>query len=336
MRELKKIGNFACYLVFTIFLLVIGCNSESRNEASGWLGVTGLPQQGYSIGIIPIDGRIQPEQDVRVAVFVNHNNKPADGKTVALVSSRNVAFGENSGVTKNGWYFTSYTPTANQLGTDTITAMTGDLATSTVVYIGNPAPASLTIDLVIQPTTLYPGQKATLTIRMKDSEGFPANGTVAFASSLAGLFSSTTRTITNGFDQVTFTAGHEVGTATINLRSGENAVSKEILIKLPATVLKFKNYPLTMKTNEKTILSLQLSDDLGAPLAGQEVYWILNPADCGTITKVARKIDEYNTSTTSDQLGYVYVEFEASSTPAKAYISALLRDQIATISVEIK
>ena len=100
-------------------------------------------------------------------------------------------------------------------------------------------------------------------------------------------------------------------------------------------MLTYKNYPLTMKAGETRVISLQIADDLGVPLAGEQVFWSVRPSSAATITAQARQQSDFTTSTNSDSLGYVYANIDAASVTARITVSALLRDQIATISIDI-
>ncbi len=230
------------------------------------------------ISIVTGASRVGPGKKTTIAVFVSSNGEPVPEADVSLSSSIGGEFGESKGVTdKAGWYVTTYTAPENVTAQDSVSVLSLGVATQTIISIANQAPASLTAKLKLFPDAVFTGQACLVSVILTDANGNPANADVSLVCDYSGKWDdnskeSYTATVVNGFHQTDFTAGKEVGSATISVNSFNGILASAVLsIEKPTVKVQLSMADTKVKRGNKLPLSVFVSDELLRPYTGMPV-----------------------------------------------------------------
>ena len=159
------------------------------------------------------------------------------------------------------------------------------------------------INIAADPSTLAPGQTATITIKAYTKTGKPVNGAIISLVATGGTLSaSSVITNPNGEATVTFTAGNTPGEATITATSGDISANTTIIITAPQPgSISLIATPSTVSVGGKVIIGVQVVDANGNPIEGATVTLA---ASAGTLGESSLTTDASGSaSTTLDTTG---------------------------------
>jgi hypothetical protein len=217
--------------------------------------------------------QITPETPVSVAVYCDQNGILSNDIPVLLSSSKGGEFKENPGTITKGWFYTTFTPgAAAELGTYTIGAQVLGVTTDTTLLVANtPAPAR-TMVVTANPIAIYTGQDTVIVVQITDEFGAPANANLVMAADYEGTFEPPSGQSSNGVFYTTFTAGKEVGSATVKAIYGTTEGMTDVSIEKPILKITVKTASGRIKNSStKNPISVYVADDLQRPIAKAEV-----------------------------------------------------------------
>ncbi|MDD3146373.1 MAG: hypothetical protein PHD82_03640 [Candidatus Riflebacteria bacterium] len=262
----------ACFMVFAIIMLTIGCGgggSSGSSISSGWLGVTDPNAAGkWQIEIQPSAVAIRPEQTISLSVLVKDAyGHPLDGVKVLFSSQLGGKFEDENADTKNGWVSNKFTA-GKQQGTEAIVVVANDISVSKSLLVqaaaGNP-PVS---QIITSEDTTLAGNIVTVAVGAT-IDGSPASGLeAALSSTIAGRFGDSNGKIENGWFTTTFTSDKEasgVGTITAMINGVKTEKSLSVVKeKIASPVLKISVNPDAVFLGQSATVIVISKDESGA------------------------------------------------------------------------
>ena len=264
------------------------------------------------------------ETAITVAAGVSIDGANADGTSVLLSSTIPGSFDSNSGEITKGWFITSFTPNSSAEGVGTITAIVQGEKADIGLTVTKQKKESPQLSISVNPDAVFQDQSAAVIVIAKDSSGSPSNAKVYFSSSLDGSFSNTDGTPEDGVFYTEFTAGKEVGSATITVFSMNSSASTILSIERPEFVMKINPSVSTVKVDEKVPVSVLVTDTYSRPINNAQVYL---QANLGCLC-------EEETGTTNSD-GYFFFNFIASQTAGISTIRGLTAGATATANITV-
>jgi hypothetical protein len=168
------------------------------------------------------------------------------------------------------------------------------------------------LKISVHPDAVFQDQTAAVIVVAKDAEGFPSDAEVYLSSSLNGQFDDVSGTPRDGVFFTEFTAGKEVGSASLNVFSMEASASTILSIERPTIVVDISPSVDSVKIGEMAPVSLLVTDTYSRPIPDAQVYL---SASLGCYC-------EPESGETNDD-GYFFFDFVASQTAGISTIRAL-------------
>jgi hypothetical protein len=261
---------------------------------------------------------------ITVAVGVSIDGVPADDVEVRLASTLPGDFGSESGDAEKGWFTTTFKPDEDIAGVGTLTAMVNghSVAKAITVVRGQLETPQLTIS--VNPDSIFQGQTASVIVISKNSSGSPATADLYFASSLSGTFNPDDGAPKDGMFFTEFTAGKEVGSATLTVFSLDASASAVLSIERPEVVVKLAASKDSVKINERIPVSVLVTDTYLRPIEDASVYL---SAELGCYC------DPDEGKTNDD--GYMFFDFYASGTAGVSNLHALTAGATGTYRITV-
>ncbi|MGM0600003.1 MAG: hypothetical protein ACQETH_09330 [Candidatus Rifleibacteriota bacterium] len=285
--------------------------SKGLMETKSLLVQTGVPDT-TDIKIVSSSDSTLAETPVTLAVGVAINGNQADGENVLLSSTIPGRFYDDSGSVENGWFTTSFTPDSSAYGVGTITAMVNGEKADKSLAVVKQKQSSPQLQISVHPDAVFQDQTAAVIVIAKDSEGFPSDSKVYLSTSLNGEFYDKEGTPQDGVFFTEFTAGKEVGSASLNVHSMEASASTILSIERPTIVADLSPSVDSVKVGEMAPVSLLVTDTYSRPIPYAQVYL---SASLGCYC-------EPESGETNDD-GYYFFDFVASQTAGISTIRAL-------------
>ncbi len=181
------------------------------------------------------------------------------------------------------------------------------------------------INIIAEPSTLAPGEKATVTIKAYTKTGKPVNGAIITLVATGGTLSaSSVITNSSGEATVTFTAGNTPGEATITATSGDTSANTTLIITAPQPAsINLIATPSSVSAGGKVVIGVQVLDASGNPIEGATVTLA---ASAGTLEA---------SSLTTDATGSASTTLDTTGTTEDITITALSGGVTATTTVTI-
>lgn len=296
--------------------------------AKGALGSKSLLIQpsaakAITVKLVTSADTVLAENPITLAVGVSTDGAPAEETDVFLSSTLPGKFDADSGKVVGGWFSTLFTPNAEASGIGTITAMVNEIKTSASLNVVKQKKATPLLSISVSPDAIFQGQTAAVIVIAKDAAGFPSSANVNLFASLDGSFTPQSGVPEDGVFFAEFTAGKEIGSATLTVSSIENASASTVLaIEKPNIVMKISPSVNSVKINEKVPVSVLVTDEFYRPIEKAPIH-LLAELGCSC---------EPDTGETNDN-GYLFVDFIASKTVGISTIHALTEG--ATSSAQI-
>ncbi len=210
---------------------------------------------------------------VTLAVGVSENSVPLNDVEVKLSSTIKGDFGSDSGKVENGWFTTTFKPDAETAGVGTLTAMVNNTIVSKSLAVVKEKMPSPVLSMSVSPESVFSGQTASVIVIAKDENGSPASSEIFMISpSLAGAFNPASGKPVDGLFITEFTAGNEIGSATLSARCGEAVASTVLSIEKPEIVIKVSPSMNTVKVKERVPVSVLVTDTFSRPIENAPVY----------------------------------------------------------------
>ena len=262
---------------------------------------------------------------VTLAVGVSENGVPLNDVEVKLSSTINGDFGSDSGKVENGWFTTTFKPNTEVAGVGTLTAMVNSTSVSKSLAIVKEKMPNPVLSMSVSPESVFPGQTASVIVIAKDENGSPALSEILMVSpSLAGGFNPSSGKPVDGLFITEFTAGNEIGSATLSARSGEAVASTVLSIEKPEIVMKVSTSMNTVKVNEKVPVSVLVTDTFLRPIENAPVY-LSAELGCYCSPEEGKTNDD----------GYFFFDFVASTTAGISKIHALTAGATSTAQITV-
>jgi hypothetical protein len=265
-----------------------------------------------AIQLVTSSDNVQSGNPVTLAVGVSENGVPANDVEVNLASTISGDFGSNNGKTENGWFSTTFTPDNNSSGVGTISAMINGTRAEKSISVFKNKVISPALTISVNPESVFQGQTASVIIIAKDSSGAASDAKINLSSSLSGSFVPDDGNPTDGVFFSEFTAGKEVGSATLTVYSGDASASTILSIERPEIVVKVSPAMNTVKIEEKVPVAVLVTDTFSRPIEDAPVY-LSAELGCECSPEEGKTNDD----------GYMFFDFIASSTAGIARIHAL-------------
>ena len=267
---------------------------------------------------------IQAGNMITVAVGVSIDGVPGEDVAVRLSSTLPGDFGYDSGDAENGWFTTTYTPEQDVSGIGAITAIVNGQRVDKTITVVQSHVETPQLTISVSPEAVFQGQTASVIVISKDAAGSPANADLYFASSLNGTFSPDDGTPRDGMFFTEFTAGNEVGSATLTVFSLDASASTTLSIERPEIVVTLAASKDSVKINEKVPVSVLVTDTYSRPIDDAPVYL---SAELGCYC-------DPEEGKTNDN-GYLFFDFYASGTAGVSNIHALTAGATGTYQITV-
>lgn len=277
-----------------------------------------------TIQIVTSADTVQAGSMVTVAVGVSENGVPSNEVEVRLSSTLKGDFGSDSGKVENGWFTTTFKPDAETAGVGTLTAMVNGTKSEKTITAVKEKVASPILTVSVNPDSIFQGQTASVIVIAKDASGSPSTAKINLSASLAGSFNPDDGNPVDGIFFSEFTAGKEVGSATLTAYSGDASASAVISIEKPAIVIKVSPSMNSVKIKERVPVSVLVTDTFSRPIENAPVYL---SAELGCYCSP----DE---GKTNDD-GYLFFDFVASTTAGVSKIHALTTGATGTAQITV-
>ncbi len=262
---------------------------------------------------------------VTVAVGVSVDGVPGNDLEVKLSSTLKGDFGSESGKAENGWFSTTFKPDSSvNAGVGTITAMVNGTRVEKSLAVVTQKVASPELSISVSPDSIFQGQTAAVIVIAKDAAGSPSTAKINFSSSLSGSFNPDDGTPDNGMFFTEFTAGKEVGSATLTAFSVDASATTVLSIEKPQIVIKVSPSRDSVKVGERLPVSVLVTDTYSRPIEDAPVYL---SAELGCYCSP----DE---GKTNDD-GYMFFDFIASKTAGISNINALTAGATGTAKITV-
>ncbi|GAB4275056.1 MAG: hypothetical protein Kow0029_15880 [Candidatus Rifleibacteriota bacterium] len=249
---------------------------------------------------------------VTLAVGVTVDGQPSSDANVFLASTIPGSFSPDSGTVSSGWFTSTFTPDSGASGVGTITAMVGGTISSSPISVVKQKKDVPQLAVSVNPGSVFQDQTAAVIVMAMDSAGFPANSEIYLSCSLDGAFASNSGTPVDGVFYTEFTAGKEVGSATITAFSLGASASTILSIERPQIVMKITPSSSSVKVGETIPVSVLVTDTYLRPISGASVFMA---AELGCYLDPSE-------GTTNDE-GYMFANFVAGQTAGTAKINGL-------------
>jgi len=277
-----------------------------------------------TIQIVTSADTVQAGSMVTVAVGVSENGVPSNEVEVRLSSTLKGDFGSDSGKVENGWFTTTFKPDAETAGVGTLTAMVNGTKSEKTITAVKEKVASPILTVSVNPDSIFQGQTASVIVIAKDASGSPSTAKINLSASLAGSFNPDDGNPVDGIFFSEFTAGKEVGSATLTAYSGDASASAVISIEKPEIVIKVSPSMNSVKIKERVPVSVLVTDTFSRPIENAPVYL---SAELGCYCSP----DE---GKTNDD-GYLFFDFVASTTAGVSKIHALTTGATGTAQITV-
>ncbi len=266
-----------------------------------------------TIQIVTSADTVQVGSMVTVAIGVSENGVPSNEVEVRLSSTLKGDFGSDSGKVENGWFSTTFKPDSDTAGVGTLTAMVNNASASKSLSVVKEKMPNPVLSMSVSPESIFPGQTASVIVIAKDENGSPSSSEIFMLSpSLAGGFNPASGKPVDGVFITEFTAGNEIGSATLSARCGEATASTILSIEKPEIVMKVSPSMSTVKIKERVPVSVLVTDTFSRPIDNAPVY-LSAELDCDCSPEEGRTNDD----------GYFFFDFVASTTAGVSKIHAL-------------
>lgn len=278
-----------------------------------------------TLSIITSSDSTLAETPVTVVVSAKVDGLNAENETVALSSTIPGRFSDSSGEINQGWFSTSFTPDSSAAGIGTLTALVNGVFSNCSLSVVKTKKEAPELKITLNPDAVFQDQTCAVIVSGVDSKGFPSDATVYLSATLNGTFDRNSGSLSEGLFFTEFTAGKEVGSATITVFSTGDASASTILsIERPTIVAKISPSSDKLKIGEKIPVSVLVTDTFSRPITGSEVHLLANNGcTCNPDQE----------TTNSD--GYIFFELEAGSTAGITTITALTAGASDTADVTV-
>lgn len=278
-----------------------------------------------TIQVVTSADTVQAGSMVTVAIGVSENGVPSNDVEVRLSSTLKGDFGSDSGKVENGWFTTSFKPDSDTAGVGTLTAMVNNASASKSLSVVKEKMPNPVLSMSVSPESLFPGQAASVIVIAKDENGSPSSSEIFMLSpSLAGGFNPASGKPVDGVFITEFTAGNEIGSATLSARCGEATASTILSIEKPEIVIKVSPSVNTVKVKERVPVSVLVTDTYLRPISDAPVYL---SAELGCYCSP-------DDGKTNDD-GYLFFDFVASTTAGVSKIHALTTGATGTAQITV-
>lgn len=298
--------------------------ANGESESKSILVQASTPEQ-TTLSVVTSSDSTLADIPVTVVVSAKIDGVSANGENVVLSSTLPGQFGNDSGEINQGWFSTSFTPSTSATGVGTITALLNGIfanASLSVVKVKKDAPQ---LKVTVNPNAVFQDQTCAVIVTGQDSKGFPSDANVYLSATLNGVFDNKSGTLDDGVFFTEFTAGKEVGSATITVNSTGDASASTILsIERPQIVAKLSPSSNKVKVEEKIPVSVLVTDTYSRPISNTEVYLRANN-DCTCSPESGSTNDD----------GYLFFDLTAGETAGTTTITALTAGASATADVTV-
>jgi hypothetical protein len=265
------------------------------------------------------------DSPVTVAVGAKIDGASAEGAKVLLSSTISGSFNSDSGEIENGWFSTSFTPSFSATGVGTITAMVNGVSADRPLAVVQQKKEAPELQIAVNPDAVFQGQTAAIIVTARDANGFPSSARIKLSTSLNGEFEQDEGIPEDGVFFTEFTAGKEVGSATLTVSSTMDASASTILsIERPEIVLKLSPSTDRVKIEEKIPVSILVTDTYSRPIAETEVYLRAN-LGCVCDPESGRTNDD----------GYLFFELVAGDTAGTTTVRALTAGASGSVDISV-
>lgn len=264
------------------------------------------------------------ENAISVAVGVTINGTPADNTAILLSSTIPGTFDSDSGQVSDGWFSTSFKPAADAAGVGTITALVHGVRGDASLAVVKQKKESPQLTIAVNPDSVYQGQTAAVIVLAKDAAGFPSSAKIYLSGTLEGTFGDKDGTPEDGVFYTEFTAGNEVGSATLTVSSLGASASVILSIERPEIVMNISASMDSVKINERVPVSVLVTDVYQRPI---------NNAPIHLTAGLGCYLDPESGNTNDD--GYAFFEFVASKTAGISTIHALTEGATASAQINV-
>lgn len=261
---------------------------------------------------------------ISLAVGVTTDGASAERASVLLSSTIPGSFDSESGQTTSGWFSTTFKPDATASGIGTITAMVAGEKSEVSLSVVKQKAAAPQLTISVNPDAIFQGQTAAVIVLAKDAEGFPSTSKVYLSASLNGAFGNNEGTPEDGAFYTEFTAGKEIGSASITVFSVGASASTILSIERADIVMKISPSASKVKVDASVPVSILVTDTYSRPISGTDVYL---RAELGCYLTP-------NSGTTNED-GYLFTEFTASKTAGISIINALTAGATASAQITV-
>lgn len=277
-----------------------------------------------TIQIVTSADAVQAGSAVTVAVGVSENGVLINEAEVRLSSTLKGDFGSDSGKVENGWFTTTFKPDAETAGVGTLTAMVNGTKSEKTITVVKEKVASPILTVSVNPDSIFQGQTASVIVIAKDASGSPSAAKINLSASLAGSFNPDDGNPVDGVFFSEFTAGKEVGSATLTAYSGDASASAVVSIEKPEIVIKVSPSMSSVKIKERVPVSVLVTDTFSRPIENAPVY-LSAELGCYCSPDDGRTNDD----------GYLFFDFVASATAGVSKIHALTTGATGTAQITV-
>ncbi len=277
-----------------------------------------------TIQIVTSADTVQAGSMVTVAIGVSENGVPSNDVEVRLSSTLKGDFGSDSGKVENGWFSTTFKPDADIAGVGTLTVMLNGTKSEKAITVVKEKVASPILTVSVNPDSIFQGQTASVIVIAKDASGSPSTAKINLSASLAGSFNPDDGNPVEGVFFSEFTAGKEVGIATLTAYSGDASATAVISIEKPEIVIKVSPSMSTVKIKERVPVSVLVTDTFSRPIENAPVY-LSAELGCYCSPDDGRTNDD----------GYMFFDFVASTTAGVSKIHALTTGATGTAAITV-
>ncbi len=277
-----------------------------------------------TIQVVSSADSTQSGSAITLAIGVSENGVPANEVEVKLSSTLKGDFGSEYGQVENGWFTTTFKPDVETAGVGTLTAMINGTKAEKSITVVKQKVSSPVLTISVNPDSIFQGQTASVIVIAKDASGSPSTAKINLSASLAGSFNPDDGNPVDGVFFSEFTAGKEVGSATLTAYSGDASASAILSIEKPQIVIKVAPSMNTVKVKERVPVSVLVTDTFSRPIENAPVY-LSAELGCYCSPEEGKTNDD----------GYMFFDFNASATAGVSKIHALTTGATGTAQITV-
>ncbi len=258
--------------------------------------------------------------------LVNAANNGISGASVTVTSSRSNGISQTPLIT-NAQGDASFTLTANNSGSDTLTVSALGIQTTLAVSVSSDA---FTFTVPAQNAEIALGAAATVTVHWTQSGAAVANQNINFATTRGTLSAASLLTNAAGDASVTISANNAGPALLTATNSAGTSIQRVVeFVATTPTTLELQADPFTVPTNSQSALTAVVRDPNGNLVKNQVVNFTLDDITGGSLSVAQSTTDSQGRATTT------YTANSTTSAVNGVHVTAIVPGSTATDTVDL-